>query len=193
MHDRIMQLLSEIDEALVPYAKPDERLDLYLLGRASLILRLHLTAVSTNDVDIVWMSPDKVGLEETAIKLFGKGTANALRLGLYLERVPQGLPPLPQNFRSRAEMAPGPWRVLRPKFLEFHDLAVSKLKRFAAKDREDLKLLCDEQLITPEGLWASLESAFTFSADEEEDSIRQQAGDACRKVCNYLETGKISF
>jgi hypothetical protein len=53
MRDQIMQFLKEIDEKLGETAKPGEPLDLYLIGRASLVLRLDLTSVFTNDVDIV--------------------------------------------------------------------------------------------------------------------------------------------
>jgi hypothetical protein len=132
-------------------------------------------------------------LRTIAIGLFGEGTANALRLDLYLERVPQGTPPVPQHFRKRSIEIEGEWQVIRPTVLEFHDFAVTKLKRFAAKDREDLKLLCDRQLITPQGLKDSLENAFAFAADEDEDPNRKKAYDAYRKVCAYLETGKPTF
>jgi hypothetical protein len=196
MRDQILQLLRAIDETLEGYAKPGERLDLYLLGRASLILRFDLTAVSTADVDIVQMCTSSNGedLEQRAMELFGRGTDNARRLGLYLERVPQGLPPLPHHFKKRCvEIAGGEWQVIRPKLLEIHDFAVTKLKRFAAKDREDLKLLCDRGEITPEGLEESVRSAMAFAADPEEDPIVQRTLDAYWKVRTYLETGEPSF
>jgi hypothetical protein len=196
MRDQIMQFLKEIDNQLRETTKPGERLDLYLIGRSSLVLRLDLTSVFTNDVDIIWMSttsPSGESLEDMAIRLFGQGTPNALRLDLFLERVPQGTPPVPHHFRKRSIEIEGEWQVIRPKVLEFHDFAVTKLKRFAAKDREDLKLLCDRQLITPQGLTDSLENAFAFAADEEEDPDRKKAYDAYRKVCAYLETGKPTF
>jgi hypothetical protein len=196
MRDQILQLLRAIDDELVNHATPGERLDLYLIGRASLILRLDLPGVMTTDVDIVHLStsPNAATLEEVAIQHFGKGSANAARLGLYLERVPQGMPPVPHQFRNRStDVLPGQWRVIRPKVLEYHDFAVTKLKRFAAKDREDLKRLCDLQLLNPDELQRSLDNAFAFAAEEEEDPARKCAYDAYRKVRAYLETGQPTF
>jgi hypothetical protein len=76
MHDQILHFLTALDEELARHAKPGAVLDLYLLGRGSLILRLDLTAVTTDDLDIVWMSTsaDRNELEERAIELFGQGT-----------------------------------------------------------------------------------------------------------------------
>ena len=194
MRDQILNFLKEIDEQLADYAQPGEYLDLYLIGRSSLILRLDL-ALTTDDVDIVRMSTSRgdQNLEERAIELFGEGTPNALRLGLHLERVSQGLPPLPQGFKKRCtEELQEEWRVIRPKFLEFNDFAVTKLKRFSAKDRRDLKILCDKGLITAAGLEKAIDNAYVFHADEE-DSHRKDAYGAFRKVCAYLETGEAAF
>jgi hypothetical protein len=195
MREQIIRLLDELDAELARTAGQGERLDLYLVGRSSLILRLDLAGYQTDDVDIVQMSTTRnlENLEETAIKLFGKTSANAARLGLYLERVPQGLPPLPHGFRKRCTELPGAWQVICPRVLEFHDFAATKLKRFAAKDREDLKLLCDYGYITATGLRESLNNAFAFAAGEEEDPGRKRAYESLRVVCAYLETGQPSF
>lgn len=83
--------------------------------------------------------------------------------------------------------------MIRPQLLEFHDFAVTKLQRFAAKDRQDLKLLCDKGLLTASELEAALENTYVFHASEEEDPHRKAAYDAFRKVCAYLETGEASF
>jgi hypothetical protein len=194
MRDKILRLLSDLDAELTRYANAGERLDLYLIGRAALILQLGVS-VTTDDVDIVEMFPNssEENLEKIALKLFGEDTANAERLGLYLDQVPQGLPPVPHWFRSRCSDVPGDWQVIRPKLMDFHDYAVTKLKRFHAKDREDLKILCDQGLLTPKSLAASLDNAFTFAADEEEDPMRKRATDALKKVINYIETGISSF
>ncbi len=138
--DEILAFLEAIDAELVTHAGEGERLDFYLIGRSALILRYGLN-IGTKDVDIVHFHGSQ--LELKAVELFGKGTRNAERFGFYLEPVPQGLPPIPGGYRPRSEEIPGRWRVLRPRQPEPHDLAVTKLKRFHAKDREDLQILCD--------------------------------------------------
>jgi hypothetical protein len=181
---KIIQFLHALDAALVEYANEGERLDLYLIGRAALILRYDL-ALATKDVDVVARTgpPD---LEQKALELFGEGTSNAATWGLYLQAVPQGLPPIPQTYCTRSSALPGDWQVLRPMQPEAHDLAATKLKRFHAKDREDLQLLCDAGDLTPEGLQRALDSAYAFGADEEEDPGRKRASDNLRRVIGYL-------
>lgn len=82
MRDQILRFLQAIDEQLAGYARPGEYLELYLIGRSSLILRLDLP-LTTDDVDIVQMSttPSSQNLEDRAMELFGEGTTNARKLG----------------------------------------------------------------------------------------------------------------
>jgi len=99
VNDRILELLNALDAALAGRAQAGKRLDLYHLGRSAMILQHNLT-LATKDFDFVQLNSE---LEEQALLLFGRGTPEAQRLGLYLERVPQGVPPLPQGFRKRCE------------------------------------------------------------------------------------------
>jgi len=181
---RVLEFLEALDAELAKHAREGERLDLYLLGRAALIVRYGL-GLATKDVDVVapTQTPE---LEEKAFALFGKGTPNALQWGLYLEGVPPGLPPVPGGFQKRAVELPGNWKVLRPKQPDPHDLAVSKLKRFHAGDREDLRILCDAGDLTPEGLQRALGQAYQFSMDEEEDPGYKRSLENFRKVIDYL-------
>ena len=139
----IEAFLAELDRQIEPSAEPLERLDLFHIGRSALVMH-HGSTSSTSDFDVVQMDQR---LESIAIELFGKGTSNAQRLGMYLELVPQGIPPVPQNFRGHCTEVAGPWRVLRLWRLDPHDLAVTKLKSFRPQDREDLQYLCDGGLI----------------------------------------------
>jgi hypothetical protein len=182
--DEIFSFLKAVDADLSGHAGSGETLDLYLIGRSALILGFGLTLM-TNDVDIVYVHGSE--LQERAIRAFGKGTPGAHRHGLYLEAVPPGLPPLPGGYQARCVGIPGPWIVIRPKQPEIHDLAVTKLKRFHAKDREDLRILCDTGRLSVGGLRQSLDSAFAFAADEEEDAGRRAAYDSLRTVIEYLE------
>lgn len=180
--DEIIRFLEAVDAELENRAAEGERLDLYLIGRSALILRYGLN-VGTRDVDVVHFHGSR--LELAAVEAFGRGTANADRFGFYLESVPQGLPPIPATYRSRSEPIPGRWRVLRPMLPDPHDLAVTKLKRFHAKDREDLQILCDSGELNTDGLRRSLDSAFAWS--EKDDPDRDLAARNLARVIEYLE------
>jgi hypothetical protein len=180
--DEILGFLEAIDAELALHAGEGETIDLYLIGRSALIVRYGLD-LATKDVDIVHFHGSK--LERVAVELFGQGTRNAARLGFYLEAVPQGLPPLPGGYCHRSEAIAGRWRVLRPKQPEPHDLAVTKLKRFHAKDQQDVQILCDSGQLEVDRLRAVLESAFAWA--EKEDPDREVAARNLTRVIAYLE------
>jgi hypothetical protein len=185
---KVWQFLQALDAALVEHAQEGERLDLYLIGRSALVLRYGLP-LATRDVDMV-ARMGSAKLQAKALELFGEGTPSARAWGLYLQEVPQGLPPIPQTYCKKSSELPGDWKVLRPKQPEAHDLAVTKLKRFHAKDREDLQILCDMGDLTPDGLERALDSAYAFSLDDEEDPGRKRAYENLRHVLRYL-SGEI--
>jgi len=180
--NEILRFLEAVDAALVEHAEEGERLDLYLIGRSSLILRYGLD-IGTRDVDIVHIHGRR--LELKAVELFREETANAARFGFYLEPVPQGLPPIPGAYFSRSEPIPGRWRVLRPMQPDPHDLAVTKLKRFHAKDREDLRILCDSGEMDADRLRSGLDSAFAWA--EKNDPDHEAAARNLARVIEYLE------
>lgn len=183
-HNEILDFLKAIDSEMAQHAKEGETLELNLIGRSALILRYGLD-LGTKDVDIVHFHGNE--LENKAVEVFGKGTPNADRLGFYLEPVPQGLPPIPGGYCNKSEDIPGDWQVIRPKLPRPHDLAVTKLSRFHTKDREDLQILCDSGHLDVVTLRKTLDSAFAFAADEEEDPKRRKAYANLRIVIEYLE------
>jgi hypothetical protein len=187
--DEIMDFLKSIDGELARHAEEGHTLDLYLIGRSALVL-LYGLDLATKDIDILYFHGSR--LQEKAVELFGKGTLNAERWGFYLEPVPQGLPPIPSAYCNNSEPIPGEWRVIRPKCPEPHDLAVTKLKRFHAKDREDLQIMCDSGQMRKDRLEKTLESAFAFA--EKGDPGWERARANLSQVVNYLEgkTGSSS-
>ncbi len=184
----LIRFLNELDAALVPFAN-GQRLDLYHLGRSALVSRYRAT-FSTKDVDVVLMRtlPD---LEEKAEELFGKDSVKAKELNLYLDFVPQALPPLPGGFEERSQEVPGGWRVIRLWELEEHDLAATKLKRFSPQDREDLKFLCDQGLLQAEKLRDSLEKAFMWDHPKDGDKYREAAFKNLERVDAYLKGAPV--
>jgi hypothetical protein len=182
--DQILDFLTAVDQELTRHAEEGETLDLYLIGRSALILRLGLDLM-TKDVDVVYLHGSE--LQGKAEEHFGKGTPGAERWGFYLEAVSSGLPPIPAGYQGRSENVPGAWKILRPKQLEIHDLAVTRLKRFHPKDRNDLRILCETGRLHADGLRRALDLAFAFAADEEEDPGRKTASANLRVVIDYLE------
>jgi hypothetical protein len=180
--DDIIRFLEAIDTELELQTAAGQKLDLCLIGRSALIVRFGLD-LATRDVDII-QDPGSA-LQAMALDLFGKGTRNAERLGFYLEVVPQGLPPIPGGYIHRSVDIPGPWKVLRPKQPEPHDLAVTKLKRFHPKDREDLRILCDSGELDAGRLKQRLESAFGWA--EKDDPVRGRASENLDRVVDYLD------
>jgi len=181
----IVRFLEAIDAELTPYAAEGERLDMYLLGRSALIVRYGLQ-LATKDVGIVTHG-ETSGLQPKALELFGKGQPAAQRLGLYLEAVANGIPPVPGRYRGQAVDVPGNWKVLRPKHLEPHDLAITKLKRFHAGDREDLRILCDSGDLNIDGLHAALDSAFPHGMDEDNEPDCKPVKRHFQRLIDYLE------
>jgi hypothetical protein len=178
----VIRFLQAIDDELAPLVGEGESLDLHLIGRSALILRFGLE-LATRDLYVIQVEGSQ--LQARAVRLFGRGTGNADRLGFFLETVPQGLPPIPGGYFHRAEMIPGPWKVLRPMQPEAHDLAATKLKRFHPKDREDLRILCDSGGLDAERLRRRLESAFAWA--EKDDPDRARAMSNLGRVVHYLE------
>lgn len=187
--EQIQQFLTALDEALVLHAAKGERLDLYAIGRSALILHfdLPLARGGTKDFDVVQLGHPLTRLAQKAVELFGKGTDNAQRLGLYLEMVPEGLPPLPGGFRNRCVEIEGAGQVIRLWRLEIHDLAATKLKCFRAQDRDDLQFLCDTGRLRADQLKAALESAFLWTTEKDGDPERDRAFANLQRVLLYLK------
>jgi len=195
MNEQILSLINRLDEALIPLAKEGERFDMFHLGRSALVLHYGFQ-LSTRDVDIVGMQNRE--LDQKAIELLGEDSPMARSLGIYLDLVPEALPPLPTGFRKRCRQVPGPWQVIRLWKLEDHDLAASKLKSFRPQDRADLQAMCDRGLLTAGRLRESLEEAFPWRSpkegDEEDDPDNPDWGKAYasfKRVEDYLN-GRIS-
>ncbi|MBY0232751.1 MAG: hypothetical protein K2W96_26010, partial [Gemmataceae bacterium] len=84
-------------------------------------------------------------------------------------------PPMPGGFRERCVQQPGGWKVLSVWKPEAHDLAASKLERYASKDQDDLRHLCDKGFLIAERLRQALESAFEWHLEKDGDPRRDRA------------------
>jgi hypothetical protein len=187
-NDDLLRFLHAIDAGLAGHAAGGEIVELHLLGRSALILGYGLE-VQTVDIDIVYVHGSR--MQEIAVQDFGRGTSAAGQYGFYLEAVPPGLPPLPVGYQARCIDVEGPWMVIRPKRPEANDLAVTKLKRFHARDRQDLRFLCDHGLVDAATLRERLDAAHLFT--EPGDEGREKAYANLEIMIDYLEGQRRVF
>jgi hypothetical protein len=180
MNEALLRFFHEIDEALVPFAD-GQRMDLYHLGRTALMVGYGAT-FATKDIDIVQL---RTPLEEKAHALFGKDSAKAKELGLYLDLVPQPLPPVSNGFCRRSKEVQGNWQVIRLWELEPNDLAATKMRAFRPQDRQDLQFLCDLGVLQVDQLRQSMEEAWLWEPPDEEE--RAEAFANLEIVIAYLE------
>jgi hypothetical protein len=188
MNELILEFLKRLDAVLLPFAIKGEYFDMYHLGRSALILHYGLR-LATKDIDIVGAGNSR--LEQKALELLGKDTDIANSLGLYLDVVAQGIPPVPRWFRERCRPVVGDWQVLRLWQLEVHDLATTKLKSFRTHDKQDLQALCDKGLLDARKLRESLDAAFPLRSPKEEDADDDpDTPDWGRAVANFKRVEK---
>lgn len=187
MRERILKFLDAIDVALVAQVAPKQRLDLYVIGKAAVILFYsgEQAGAMTSDVDVVQISHPPSPMLVAALERFGKGTPGAMAHALYLESVLTAIPPLAGSFLARCTQMDREWKALTVWQPEANDLAASKLKRYAPKDRDDLRHLCDNGLLQAEKLRQSVTNAFIWH--EEDDSDRDRAFANLEKVIAYLK------
>lgn len=92
----------------------------------------------TVDVDCLAVIPGDV--VSSLQSLAGQGTPLYQQCGVYLQHV--GIATVPEDYEDRlVALFPAAFRNLRLFGLEGHDLALSKLERNSARDREDVKYL----------------------------------------------------
>lgn len=132
------------------------------------------------------MTDPEIAVFTTKVTVSGTLTATGGMHGLYLQLVPGAIPPLTGGARKRARLADGPWTVLRVRYLEPNDLAVTKLTRFATRDREDVRFLADQGLLDPDILEQYLEVAYIWHMDKDGDPRRDSAFANLRTVQKYL-------
>ena len=178
--DEIRAFLLTIDSELTKEAHAGETLPLYLLGSSALILAYNFQLM-TKDVDVVHDHASR--LLKIVEERFGKNGSQGVNL-LYIETVSSGLPPLPSGYQQRCVDLLGDWKVIRPKLPEAHDLIVTKLKRFHAGDRRDIRLLCEMGKIVQTTLRERFLGAYQWVEEDLPETI--QARINLERVCKFL-------
>ncbi len=137
------------------------------------------------DIDILRPKGGEA-LVEIALRRFARETDGAKVHGLYLDVVNEAFPPMPGGYERRAKRVEGSWQVLHVFHLDPHDLAASKLRRFAPRDRQDIRQLCDWGHLDSDRLQEILEKAFPFNLEKDGDEFRDAAFRHLRIVQQYL-------
>jgi hypothetical protein len=122
---------AEIDQTL------DQPVVLHCIGGFAIAMLYGLPR-PTVDVDCVTVIP----VDQTAPlqSLAGEGSPLHKKFGVYMQHV--GIVTVPEDYNNRLiPMFPTTFRWLLLMGLEAHDLALSKLERNSARDREDVKYL----------------------------------------------------
>lgn len=167
------RFLNDLDEHCGSVLPTDEMLDLYQIGGSALVLHFGLDR-PTKDFDV--LNYGSSALESLAV-MFGKTSNYAVTHAFYLELVPSALPAVPEGFRQRCKLVPGSWKRLRLWQPDIHDLIVTKLKRFSAQDRHDIRFLCDRftDQIDVQVLQVRVDSALAwyYKDDQYQEGIRE--------------------
>lgn len=185
-----MAFLTDIDESLVEEAA-GQSLKLCHIGRSALVWKYDYAA-TTEDIDVIRPESGQ-RLLDLALVRFGRGTPKAKEYNLYLEEVNSAFPPMPSGYMKRAVRVEGLWWVIELYHLDPHDLAASKLRRFATKDREDIRHLCDLNELDPDRLKEILEKAFPFNLEKDGDEYRDTTFEHLRIVQAYLRGERYEF
>jgi hypothetical protein len=120
----------------------NEKTVLYLGGGAAILL-VYDGQLRTDDVDLIG---ERTGLLKRLSEEAGKGSELHRATDYYLDIVPPGLFPQEWGWRSRTTRLELPGlQHIELRVLELHDLILSKLKRFAGKDQEDIRGLCERE------------------------------------------------
>ena len=133
--ESILAYLSVLDGHLVATGRSTS---LYLSGGAAVVLAYGGTD-RTKDVDAFVAQPDEV-LDELQAWA-GKNTAVAKREGFFFEVVPPIYPAAPGMFERAIPIDGLKLQAIRPFAIELHDIIITKLGRYHAKDRSDIELL----------------------------------------------------
>lgn len=123
------------------YAQP-QPLTLRIIGSTALILRTGYVR-GTTDSDVLETVELDGATRTHLIELGGVGSKLAKRYGLHLQFVRSGIPLLPHPPKWHPIRLGGERRSLSFEALDVVDVVVSKIKRFAPKDRSDIEAMID--------------------------------------------------
>ena len=135
IRDSLVGYLAVLDRRLIDTGKSTP---LYLSGGAAVVLAYGSTE-RTQDVDAFVSERNEV-LDELQAWA-GKNTVIAKREGYFFEVVPPIYPLAPGMFDRALPIEGLNLQAITPFAIELHDIIITKLGRYHAKDRSDIELL----------------------------------------------------
>ncbi|MDE2291298.1 MAG: hypothetical protein KGL53_04380 [Elusimicrobia bacterium] len=144
------------------HGHPGEAIPIDVIGAGALMLQTGFKRGS-KDSDILESADLRQADKDGLLSLAGPGTLLAKREGMYLQFVAPGIPFLPQRPEFETVASLSDLRRLRVRALGVVDVVVSKLKRFHANDRSDIREMVEADLVAPTRLAHRFRSAFEMT------------------------------
>src|SRR5688572_7815947 len=164
----IEQFFADLDAAWTP---PPDRLRLPIIGSIALMLQTSYER-GTNDGDVLETAALDIDIKARLLALAGPGTDIHRRNRLYLDIVLNGIPFLPQQPEWQPASALDHLVHFEVVVLDATDVVVSKLKRFIARDVEDLGAMIDRDVVSHRLLVERFRSAVdAWSMDARADDL----------------------
>jgi hypothetical protein len=159
---------AELDAGWTP---PPERVRLPIIGSTALMLQTSYQR-GTKDSDVLETTGLATEIQERLLGLAGPDTSIQARHRIYLDIVRNGIPFLPQVptwHPVRALAALAHFEVV---VLDVTDVVVSKLKRYIARDVEDIQAMVERDLVPHALLIDRFRAAVeAFSMDARADDL----------------------
>lgn len=129
------------------WSRAEEKIPLKVLGSTALMLQTPYVR-GTKDSDVLGVDPVLGEVAAKLIQLAGEGTTLHLKHQVYLDIVGPGIPFLPRpTLWHPADWLNHDLQSFVVNVLDVTDVVVSKLKRFNASDRNDIRAMVELDLI----------------------------------------------
>lgn len=181
----IERFLEDLDQSWRGPRAP--KIPLRVIGSTALMLQTRYVR-GTKDSDVLQTAAIDDALKARLLEHAGPSTPLHRRHRIYLDIVCSGIPLLPHSpvWHPKHELN-AKLQTFEVAVLDVVDVVVSKLKRFAADDRSDIKAMIDGDLVPHERLI----SRFRDAVDEFADGA--QGADLPRYIRNLHQTERDMF
>lgn len=154
----VKDFFADLDAA---WRSPRGRVRLNVIGSTALMLHTGYTRL-TRDSDVLETMDIDDEVRKQLIDLAGPGTAIANRHRLHLDIVASGIPFLPQVPRWVRSAELGHLTQFEIHLLGVVDVVVSKLKRFIARDADDIDAMIQRQAVPHDDFVARFRAAVEY-------------------------------
>jgi hypothetical protein len=120
--------------------KTDHKIPLHVLGSTALFLQTDYVR-GTKDGDVLQTRHIASPIRERLLELAGPKSKLAVNYGMYIDIVSPNIPMLPMS--SEWHAYPLRLQHFEVEVLDIHDVVVSKLKRWHAGDRDDVRAMAE--------------------------------------------------